>query len=138
MSRYVDENSFPLDGDCESEHTLSDNEIIKALECCCKDDVYLHDNTICNGCPLYGDDDCTAFLRECARDLINHQKEEIERLRRRVKEWRDAASIQSNLVSLARVVAIKEFADKLRTRVSGVGTHSAIDCVLKEMVGDDE
>ena len=30
MSRYVGEHGFPIDDDCESKRTLTDNEIIKA------------------------------------------------------------------------------------------------------------
>ena len=124
MSRYVDENGFPLDGDCESKHTLSDNEIIKALERCADDDS-------CNDCGfVYGDCNCGTYrlsLMQHALSLINRQKAEIEGLKFIISRAPKAKS-----------EAIKEFADKLRTRVSGVGTHSAIDCVLKEMVGDDE
>lgn len=55
---------------------MTDNEIIKALECCCK-------NNNCEGCPL----DYLTFSSQCASelaikslDLINRQQEDIERL----------------------------------------------------------
>ena len=89
MSRYVDENGFPLDDDCESEKTLSDNEIIKALECCPKA-ITMGD---CEklGCPALKKEGCyyaccsdeDAFgdlLMTDALSLINRQKAEIERL----------------------------------------------------------
>ena len=55
---------------------MTDNEIIKALECCCK-------NNNCDGCPL----DYLTFSSQCASelaikslDIINRQKEWIETL----------------------------------------------------------
>lgn len=55
---------------------MNDNEIVKALECCCK-------NNDCNGCPL----DYCNFSSECASklaleslDLINRLQAEVERL----------------------------------------------------------
>lgn len=60
---------------------MTDNEIIKALECCCK-------NNNCEGCPL----DYLTFSSQCASelaikslDLINRQRAEIERLNAKVK-----------------------------------------------------
>ena len=55
---------------------MTDNEIIKALECCASvDDGCLTD------CPLYdGDDSCFSTLLKPTLDLINRQKAEIERL----------------------------------------------------------
>jgi hypothetical protein len=51
---------------------MTDNEIIKALECCKKDD--------CDNCPNdFGN--CYANLAGYALDLINRQKAEIERLK---------------------------------------------------------
>ena len=66
-------------------NNLTDNEIIKALECCCK-------NNNCEGCPL----DYLTFSSQCASeliikslDLINRQNSEIERLQK-----------EANLVSI--------------------------------------
>ena len=39
-------------------------------------------------------------------------------------------------VERGRIAGVKEFAERLRKRVSGVGIHNAIDCVEMEMVGD--
>ena len=55
---------------------MTDNEIIKALECV--SDKKLGD---CNVCPLNDyDGDCAWIIVEHALDLINRQKAEIERL----------------------------------------------------------
>ena len=75
MSRYVDENGFPLDDDCEEEWELTDNEIIKALECCVDGD--------CRDCP-YGGTRCEGF-EENLLSLINRQKAEIEELNRELR-----------------------------------------------------
>ena len=63
---------------------MTDNEIIKALECCAK-------GGHCSGCCPYDDDDvdcnnCTSRLTSDALDLINRQKAEIERLKDSIKE----------------------------------------------------
>jgi hypothetical protein len=38
-------------------------------------------------------------------------------------------------VERGRIAGVKEFAERLRSRLTGVGVHNAIDCVEKEMVG---
>ena len=57
---------------------MTDNEIIKALECC-KDGTAIG----CKKCPLYEDkgQTCITILSHNAIDLINRQKAEIERLK---------------------------------------------------------
>ena len=54
---------------------ITDNEIIKALECCIK---VISD---CNNCPYYDDDDCKNGLIGNALDLIKRKDAEIERLK---------------------------------------------------------
>ena len=63
---------------------MTDNEIIKALECCT--------NCICNHaktdteCPLVKMSFCKNYLMKESLALINRQKAEIERLHNEVKE----------------------------------------------------
>ena len=64
-----------------TEHKFTDEEIIKALECCCKDN-YEGD---CPKCPLQLNGNCNVILAEHALDLINRQKAEIA-------FWQDAAA----------------------------------------------
>jgi hypothetical protein len=58
---------------------MTDNEIIKALECCINDD--------CEDCPFYGENapdvygNCVQNTKRNALDLINRQKAEIEMMR---------------------------------------------------------
>ena len=55
---------------------LTDNEIVKALECCVtKED--------CNGCPYDEINDCIKGHEEDILDLITRQQAEIERLKNR-------------------------------------------------------
>lgn len=81
------------------ENKFTDDEIIKALECCVNDDEGVRG--FCNnGCPLFGKDmDCPKFLRRNAFDLINRQKAEIERLK-----W-DLAFREKQLDNLAKEIA---------------------------------
>ena len=73
---------------------MTDNEIIKALECC----VYRS----CNECirqPIeYGrtERDCKTGLMKCALSLINRQKAEIERLRDEVSKARRKALLEAS------------------------------------------
>ena len=64
-------------------NNLSDNEIIKALECCSKITFS------CDGCPLqhlkYSE--CYELVIRSTLDLINRQKAEIERLAEDNREW---------------------------------------------------
>lgn len=65
---------------------MTDEQIIKALECCATDD-----GDDCFQCPygniVYkpGNGGCVNRCRKDALDLINRQKEEIERLKKKTK-----------------------------------------------------
>ena len=109
---------------------LSDNEIIKALECCI--------NTDCVNCPNWSGKwyrgMCNDFLPNVL-DLINRQKAEIEELKAIV--FMDRTEAIKNL----KAEAIKDFAERLKERCDA--PHwcvwlSDIDDVLEEMVGEDK
>ena len=112
---------------------MSDNEIIKALECCCK-------NNNCDGCPL----DYLTFSSQCASelaikslDLINRQKAEIERLNKEVDRLSQVVLYHDGDV----VDAVKEFAERLKSHLiiyTHLNLNDAIDNLVKEMVGDSE
>lgn len=59
---------------------LTDEAIVKALECCSTHTIE------CKECPLYFKDDvCSSFKRHrLTLDLINRQKAEIERLKKEI------------------------------------------------------
>ena len=85
-----------------TEHKFTDDEIIKALECC------KSGYCIARKCPFYDateDDDigaCTSRLSSNALDLINRQKAELERIHRHTEMYHEV-----------RAEAIKEFAERL-------------------------
>ena len=147
---------------------MTDNDIIKALECCANCESCDYETT---DCPLGKEMECRSLLAEFALVLINRQKAEIERLKQDrylVKENGDIellprtefkARIQvEDMVVCAsslgewlefcdtlKAEAIKEFANRLSSSFSlsaGIFTlgtvHYKIDNLVKEMVGDTD
>ena len=122
---------------------MTDNEIIKALECC-TDESYEN----CNECPYSTDTlSCERLkLLEDSLDLINRQKAEIERLKKEVSVARDAYISIQDRYEHTKTEAYKEFAERLNEGAQiadcfdsynmVVGTHF-IDNLLKEMVGEE-
>ena len=88
---------------------MTDREIIKALGGCLaggEDDCLL--------CPLHGVEQCT-YEKDCAvADLINRQKEEIERLKKELTEIQLSKEMYRFTVGEIRAEAIKEFAERLK------------------------
>ena len=123
---------------------MTDNEIIKALECC-TDESYEN----CNECPYSTDTlSCERLkLLEDSLDLINSLKAEIERLKKEVSVARDAYISIQDRYEHTKTEAYKEFAERLNEKAQiadcfdsynmVVGTHF-IDNLLKEMVGEEE
>ena len=71
---------------------MTDNEIIKALECC----MFITPNKKCSECPKFNEDvECSVKLQRHALGLINRQKAEIERLKDSV--------ITSNIMETQRI-----------------------------------
>ena len=105
---------------------MTDEQIIKALECCATDD-----GDDCFQCPygniVYkpGNGGCVNRCRKDALDLINRQKAEIERLLQKLQQ--------------AKSEAIKEFAEALKESADNGGCGedfvyvSDIDILVKEM-----
>jgi hypothetical protein len=106
---------------------MTDNEIIKALECCVKTE-FISD---CAKCEMFAID-CKDILIENALDLINRQKAEIERLQAMHKEMCVGMKVLKRK-------AIKEFAERLK-RVVAVhngdmwSKYEYIDNLVKEMM----
>lgn len=99
---------------------MTDNEIIKALECCSFDDVKK-----CDDCPYYEKETKTYCVNDLIKDtldLINRQKAEIERLTEGCKtqaqyidHLEQTEKFVENEKAKAKSEAIKEF-EKLLTR----------------------
>ena len=91
---------------------MTDNEIIKALECCTTN------GASCKDCPAFAKVDrsnCKKYFRG-ALDLINRQKAEIERLEK--GSLKEAMIFNSKTIENVKAEAIKEFAERLKEDVS--------------------
>ena len=120
---------------------MTDNEIIKALECCGRDDV------LCCDCAYFDkhfDLACSDALYIDALDLINRQKAEIERLEQIIKDshsiCEDCKEKYAEEFEDAKAEARKEFWEKLKEKRYG-GTYPYVlitegDNLLKEMESD--
>lgn len=99
---------------------FTDDEIIKALECCASYD--------CDGCPLYSPTiNCVILLPQKALELVERQMAEIE-------AWKEEVNRLSFWDHMKRTAVINEFADRLcEGRVSNDPVVIAAKCVLKEM-----
>jgi hypothetical protein len=98
---------------------MTDNDIIKALECCI--------NGKCNGCPLYAMNCSPKVAMAFSANIINRQKAEIERLQRL------GASATRRMLN-ARAEAIKEFAEDIVREYPEAEYY--ISGLVKQMVGD--
>jgi hypothetical protein len=113
---------------------MTDNEIIKALECCSgKGD--------CRSCPFKNRDDCTKDLKAEIIGLITRQKAEIERLNKAVDLFADIGKMYSEI----KAEAYKEFAERLKEKFARQVSkgyckvlNDFVDNLLKEMVGEDK
>ena len=107
---------------------MTDNDIIKALECC----EGVGGISYCNNCPMYDVDNCVHILSRESLDLINRQKAEIER-------YKGVIKILENDVKTARAEAIKEFGRFLLDKSEWNYIH-IIDIIdyVKEMAGEQE
>ena len=94
---------------------MTDNDIIKALECC-----FVNEN--CTNCPCYENRfsayDCEVEIVKQAFDLIKRQQAEIERLNSCVKSEDEvrviAESVIKGGIDIIKTEAIKEFAERLK------------------------
>ena len=86
---------------------MTDNEIIKAVECClAKENCEV---ISCEKCPLEKQYECMDIMFHQTLDLINRQKAEIESLKHRKTELQ----IRNQELQHEKSEAIKEFAEGL-------------------------
>jgi precorrin-2 methylase len=125
---------------------VTDNEIIKALECCQTPII-----ADCIDCPNRASgDSCVNELMRKALDLINRQKAEIERLETAYTREYHRVEHLAERVENTRAEAVKEFAEKLKAKEavhfckcgqSFVYTdlfNGEIDNILNEMVDEEK
>ena len=108
---------------------MTDNEIIKALECCA--------NGKCFECGFFDEaseeEPCQDVATRNALSLINRQKAEIERLNNHI----------ADVGKKVKADAVKEFAERLKAKFDKYGAehyyYSLVDDVAKEMgVGSND
>ena len=132
---------------------LTDNEIVKALECCLNDD--------CITCPLTDIEHCVTMMD--ALDLINRLQEENERLQNILICFMDAlgkvrkvddideisliplmSELNKQYRAELKAEAYKECIDKIHNQIKRNNAISAewlreyLDNILKELVGEDK
>ena len=135
---------------------MTDNEIVKALECCARSEC-----ADCKNCPLdsLNRNDCySIILHQHSLDLINRQKAEIERLKNAVPSNKYACRVAVKngviythtledyewLIGDIGEEAIKEFAERLKSELTPYPecefketiTSKQIDNLVKEMTED--
>lgn len=124
---------------------MTDNEIIKALECCSD----WENGDTCKECPFYEELDCatTDRLDKYALNLITRQKAEIERLQAECGNqstlWRNHfESIFESAKETIKEEAIKECLQEVVKRTKSYSCACRIrrvcDEIEKEMVGEDK
>ena len=117
---------------------MTDNEIIKALECC-----YVKGKT-CDNCPT-NDFECLR-LEEMVLELINRQKAEIERLTINMNAFGLGMKREAERADTARVEAINELVERIKEKTFYIGSWQELACVdvadieniVNEMVGDSD
>ena len=131
---------------------MTDNEIIKALECC--GDSY----STCAECPIKDDNGCNEQLANYALDIINRQQAEIERLEsandKKFNQWnmlaektkQHYADLYNEAKDILKSEAVKEFAERLKEKsfktirnyglTKDVVEVCDIDNLVKEMVSE--
>ena len=105
---------------------MTDNEIIKALEYCSKQD------TCDEKCPFrYVNDgkQCYPTLLGNALDLINRQQAKIRMLKKDVDYWMVQTRMAREQLQTDKTEVIKEFADRLKAYFE----DEFIDSLVKEM-----
>jgi hypothetical protein len=107
---------------------MTDNDIIKALECCskakCKEGPYDKDEKV----DIF-DITCIINMAKDALDLINRQKAEIEEKSNKLREVLP-------IVAELKAEAITEFAERLKAHYPhSPSVCNTIDKVAKEMKG---
>lgn len=100
---------------------VTDNDIVKAVECCINNDW---NKTKCNQCSFYtGCLGCVDELKKSTIDLINSQKAEIERSKGVIKLLeKDAAEARAEL---------KEFKAMYVEKIAAMGIKAFVERLLK-------
>ena len=121
---------------------LTDEQIIKALECCSTD---VQENP-CPKCAFYNKHRCSTLMLNAASDIINRQKVKIKSLKQIINEQdKEVLKLQNRIIFWRKNLnyqpekikseAIKDFAERLKEKVKmynseGVDEGDLIDDLL--------
>lgn len=127
---------------------MTDNEIIKFMQCVMGNDVN------CSECAYQKTLPFPSCRRTCAKDaldLINRQKAEIERLEKELMKCKLEKEMMYQVADEIKSVAIKDFAERLKENLTGIGRSTTygnfeygtvksyeIDNLVKEMTEENE
>ena len=114
---------------------MTDNEIIKALECC--------NNCDCKCCPCNSDSECKGIDDAEILDLINRQQAEIDILKEENEQLYEEVKQANEYNEALRVASIKEFAERVKRElyafvVNPPEIRSVINNLVEEMVGESD
>ena len=130
---------------------MTDNEIIKSLECCSSNAT---GDEHCNDCPYNFTEYCGEESAKDILDLINRQKAEIERLQKILENRSEICDIctenYTKRIERVKMKAYQELADELKRHCSDIpldivnapnvqilwDAEELIDGVLKDMICD--
>lgn len=118
---------------------MTDNEIIKAMQCVIGNDVSCSECEYQKALPFPS---CRRMCAKNALDLINRQKAENERLQKNI----DGLNIfTKNHIKVIKLQAIKEFVERLKQKLqwdvefdNKIVFESDIDNLIKEMTEPSE
>lgn len=128
---------------------LTDNEIIKALECCVKE------THTCLECPYTEFGQCEFLVMKDALDLINRLQAENERLKEKCEMWDKTVFAKSleewlEFCDNFKAEAYKECIEKAKNEIDSQShsrsleasgerfrIHKILDNLLKELVGGE-
>ena len=125
---------------------MTDNKIIKALECCTEDED-------CTHCPSIKEMPyCSNDIMVGALNLINRQQTEVEKLKEEIQITKDAYAMLQTKNEIIKSEVVKEFAERLKNKIktecnpygkptfdydTSIAIMHYIDNLVKEMVGDN-
>lgn len=117
-----------------TDHKFTDDEIIKALECCLNGNVYKSAVEICSPCPFFHDGNCTDLLKQNALALINRQKAEIESLQTVHADMTESLRLaaEANKDMQAEIESLKDGWDYIPANAARALKEHAVAEAIKE------
>ena len=125
----------------------TDEDIIKALECCIKEDYEKIRKALCAKCPYCKNTNCKSLLQQDVLNLINRYKADVEELKAVAdaeldtihdigEDYERVLEEEPILIQKAKAEAIKEFAERLKSQfhISCDYTCNYVRAVINDLV----